>query len=147
MRRALSTVLVLVITALLGCFVRPFLTCNRVMASPEEKLMINDDRIRGKTLRWTWTEGIVKDTTHEHVFGTNGTVVWRVLNGPQEGHSAEEKEYSAAKVADDVSVVSYLAASGNTLTAVLNFRDKTMVGYASGAKNWYPMRGTFEVVK
>jgi hypothetical protein len=49
------------------------------------------------------------------------------------------------KVADQIYAVSYLAPSGFTLTVVLNFRDQSMVGFASGAKDWFPLRGTFEV--
>jgi hypothetical protein len=44
-------------------------------------------------------------------------------------------------------VVSYLAGSGFTLTVVLNFRDRSVVGFASGAKDWFTVRGTLEVVK
>jgi len=51
------------------------------------------------------------------------------------------------EVADEICAVSYLAGSGFTLTVVLNFRDHRMVGYASGAKEWFPVGGTFEVVK
>jgi hypothetical protein len=40
-----------------------------------------------------------------------------------------------------------LAGSGFTLTVVLNFRDHRVVGFASGAKEWFPVRGTLEVVK
>jgi len=105
------------------------------------------DRLRGRTLRWTWTEGPTAGWTHEHVFNEDSTVVWRFIEGPQKGQSAHEKEYAAVKVADDVCVVSYLAASGYTLTVVLNFKDKRMVGFASGEKAWYPGKGTFEVIK
>lgn len=106
------------------------------------------NRIRGKTLRWTWTEGPVAGTTHEHDFHQDGTVEWRVVDGPQAGHSAREKAYAAIKVADDVYLVSYLAASGYTLTVALNLRDGTMVGIASNSEAWYPEgRGTFEVVE
>jgi len=104
------------------------------------------DPIRGRTLRWTWTEGPTAGTTHEHVFGEDGSVVWRVIEGPQKGKSAQEKEYAVVRVADDVYAVSYLAASGYTLTVVLNFKDKRMVGFASGEKAWYPGKGTFEVL-
>ncbi|HEY7635521.1 MAG TPA: hypothetical protein VH763_08260 [Gemmatimonadales bacterium] len=38
-----------------------------------------------------------------------------------------------------------LQAPGFTLTVVLNFRNHQMVGFASGAKEWYPVGGTFEV--
>ncbi len=105
------------------------------------------DPIRGKTLRWTWTEGPVAGTTHEHVFHEDGTVTWRVVSGPQAGHSATEDEYALLQVAEDIYAVSYLAASGYTLTVILNFRDNTMVGFASGAEEWYPLKGEFEVVE
>lgn len=50
------------------------------------------------------------------------------------------------KVADGIYAVSYLAASGYTLTVVLNFHTRKMVGFASSAKEWHPVQGTFEVV-
>jgi hypothetical protein len=103
--------------------------------------------IRGKTIRLTWTEGPTKGATHEHVFHADGTVEWRALEGSQKGDMTKERpEYGAMKVADGVYAVSYLAGSGYTLTVVLNFQEKRMVGFASGAKEWYPVRGTFEVV-
>ena len=43
-------------------------------------------------------------------------------------------------------LVSYLAASGYTLTVVLNFSDRQLIGVASSAKEWFPVRGTFAVV-
>jgi hypothetical protein len=46
----------------------------------------------------------------------------------------------------DVCLVSYLAGSGYTLTVALDFRSHRVVGVASGAKEWFPVRGTFEVV-
>ena len=104
--------------------------------------------IRGKTIRLTWTEGPTKGATHEHVFHEDGTVEWRSTDGPTKGNTAKEKpEYGAMKVADGIYVVSYLAGSGYTLTVVLNFQEGRMVGFASGAKEWYPVQGTFEVVE
>ncbi len=115
------------------------------------------DEVRGKTMRWTWTEGPTKGATHEHVFHEDGTVEWRGVDAPQEGAPPGEKneekaaptaKYAAIRVTDEVCVVSYLATeSGYTLTVVLNFRDNSMVGFASGAKEWFPVQGTFEVVK
>jgi hypothetical protein len=112
--------------------------------------------IRGKTIRFTWTEGPTKGTTHEHVFHDDGTVEWRdtkpqknrAPNKPQKDTSASEKpKYGAIRVADDIYAVSYLAASGYTLTVVLNFGDNRLAGFASSSKEWYPVQGTFEVVK
>lgn len=103
--------------------------------------------VRGKTIRFTWTDGATKGKTHEHVFHRDGTVEWHDA-GSEASHTAGEKaEYAAVKVAKDIYVVSYLAPSGYTLTAVLNFRDRRLVGFASGAKEWYPVEGTFEVVQ
>jgi hypothetical protein len=114
------------------------------------------DAIRGKTIRLKWTEGPTKGKTHEHVFHEDGTVEWHEPGGgakpsgagSQKGASPKERpEYGATKVADEIYVVSYLAASGFTLTVVLNFRDRSVAGFASGAKDWFPVRGTLEVVK
>ena len=91
--------------------------------------------LSGKTVRWTWTEGPTKGTTNEHVFNEDGTVTWSVIEGPSKGRSSTEKEYAVWKITDDVLAVSYLAQSGYTLTVILNFRDNTMVGFASEPGN------------
>jgi hypothetical protein len=111
--------------------------------------------VRGKTIRLTWTEGPTKGTTHEHVFHQDGTVEWHDVapakgqsDKPQKGAAPKEKpNYAALPVADEIYAVSYLASSGYTLTVVLNFRDRRMVGFASSSKEWHPVQGTFEVVK
>lgn len=115
------------------------------------------DAVRGKTIRLKWSEGPTKGKTHEHVFHEDGTVEWRESDGSEKAPPAgssqkrppakERAHYGATKVADEIYAVSYLAGSGFTLTVVLNFRDHSMVGFASGAKDWFPVRGTFEVVK
>jgi hypothetical protein len=105
------------------------------------------EAIRGKTIRLTWTEGPTQGTTHEHVFHQDGTVEWRDAHGPGKGDAAKERPvYAAMEAADGVFAVSYLASSGYTLTVVLNFRDRKMVGFASSAKDWHPVRGRFEMV-
>lgn len=103
-------------------------------------------RIRGTTMRWTWTAGPTAGTTHEHVFNEDGSMTWRVLDGPKSGKSGREKEYAAEMVSDDVGVVSYLADSGYTITMALNFDNAGMVGFASNAKEWMPVKGMFDVV-
>ena len=70
------------------------------------------DPNRGRTLRWTCGQGPTACRTHEHVFNENGAVIWRVVEGPRKDETAQENESAAANVADDVYVVSYLAASG-----------------------------------
>ena len=46
---------------------------------------------------------------------------WRILDGPGKGASAQEKQYAAVQVSENVHAVSYLGKSGHTLTVVLNF--------------------------
>lgn len=117
---------------------------------------IRDPAIRGKVIQFKWTEGPTKGTTHEHTFHEDGTVEWRDAEqaeaprsggGPPQRGTPEKPVYAAIEVAEQAYLVSYLAASGYTLTVVLNFRDKQLIGFASGAKEWFPIRGTFEVIE
>lgn len=112
---------------------------------PDDRLA---NRIAGKTLRFTWSDGPTKGDTHEHVFHPDGSVEYhKVSDSAQKGKPTREKKYAAVKVTGDVYAVSYLAASGFTLTTVLNFDDHTIVGFASNDKQWFPVKGTFEEVK
>jgi molybdenum cofactor biosynthesis protein MoaF len=106
--------------------------------------------IRGKTISFQWTGGPTQGKTHVHDFHEDGTVEWRDAGTPKKADQGdnpakERVEYAAVKVADGIYVVSYLAPSGFTLTVVLNFHDSRIVGFASGAKEWHPVQGTFEV--
>jgi hypothetical protein len=78
--------------------------------------------VRGKTIRMMWTAGPTKGSTHEHVFHQDGTVEW---------YDPGTRKSSA----------------GYTLTLVLNFREKTRVGFASSSNDWHPVQGTFQVVQ
>ena len=51
------------------------------------------------------------------------------------------------KIGDSVYAVSYLGSSGYTLTVVLNFADMSAVSFASNEKDWFPARGSFEMVE
>jgi hypothetical protein len=115
--------------------------------------------IRGTTMRWAWTEGPTKGMVHEHVFHEDGTVEWhdagsappkmpsKKVEGAHESTRPERAPYAAFEVTPEVFAVSYLSpSSGFTLTVVLNFATGQLVGVASGGKDWFPLRGTFEVV-
>jgi hypothetical protein len=109
--------------------------------------------VRGKTIRFVWLEGPTKGKTHEHVFHADGTVEWRdAAAGGGKGSAPEGKgtppervPYTAMEAAADVYLVSYLAKSGFTLTVVLDFKTKKLVGIASGGTTWEPLDGRFEV--
>jgi hypothetical protein len=120
--------------------------------------------VRGKTIRFAWTDGPTKDRAYDHVFREDGSVEWRDADAPQEaatqadgatgdsvanGVAATNKprvEYAAVRITDDVCLVSYQSKEGYTLTVALNFADHAITGFASGAKEWHPVRGTFTVV-
>ena len=105
------------------------------------------DPITGKTIRFIWTDGPTKGATHEHVFNADGSVDYRkVSDGSAEGKMTHEKKYGAARLTDQVYVVSYLASSGFTLTVAIDFAGDGIVGFASNDKQWFPVKGTYEVV-
>ena len=80
--------------------------------------------IRGKTIRFVWTEGPTKGKTHEHVFHPDGTVTWSDADASEAASPKEKPPYAANRITDDIYAVSYLAPSGYTLTVVLNFGDQ-----------------------
>lgn len=63
------------------------------------------------------------------------------------GGSGDEKKYAAERIGDDVYAVSYLAASGHTLTVVMNLKDKRAVGFGSNDKEWFAVHGTIDGVQ
>jgi hypothetical protein len=121
-----------------------------------------DDPVRGKKMRWAFTDGPTAGSTYEHTFSRSGTVTFKAVGGPdgakpakgasagkkpaktKKGGRPEAPKYAAMRAADDAYAVSYLSSSGYTLTVVLNFKDHTMVGFASNDKQWFPVKGTFE---
>jgi hypothetical protein len=109
--------------------------------------------IRGKTMLFTWNDGPTKGKTYEHVFHQDGTVDFHAAGESPKGASqpgaqpaGDKPEYAAEKLTDGLYAVSYLSPQGYTLTTVLNFDDHRMVGFASSAKDWFPVHGTFEVL-
>ncbi|MGH9906960.1 MAG: hypothetical protein ACRD8U_15425, partial [Pyrinomonadaceae bacterium] len=73
--------------------------------------MDTGDHIRGKIIRFAWTEGPTKGQTHELVFSKEGTVTWGAAGSAKKGDSAKEREraeYGALKVADDSYLVSFM---------------------------------------
>ena len=105
------------------------------------------DSLYGKTLQWTFTDGPMAGSTYQHTFHKNGSVDFRAVEGSRAGEPTHEKHAAAVKVTDDVFVVSYLGATGYTLTVTLNFQDMTMIGFASNEKEWLQQRGTFELLE
>lgn len=106
------------------------------------------ERIRGRTLRFAWTDGPTAGKTHEHRFHTDGTVEWRAVDASTPSApkaSIEERPaYFAADVGSDACFVSYLSSSGFTLSLVVDFGTRAIVGVASNERQWVPVRGRLE---
>ena len=116
------------------------------------------DRVRGKTVRLSWTEGPTKGTTQAHHFFADGTVEWHSdesgkdatqahAKGDEANKKPERPAYMGVDVDKNVCIVSYLSKSGYTLTVALNFADSSILGVASNEKTWFPVRGTFELAE
>lgn len=103
------------------------------------------DPLAGRTIKWTFDDGPMAGTSVEHSFNADGTVTWTFLDGEYRGASKREKSYAAVKVSERTWAVSYLAASGHTLTVVLNLDDGRAYAFASNDKSWESMRGRFEL--
>src|SRR5262249_17012915 len=95
------------------------------------------DPIRGRTFRCRWANGPTANMAQEHVFHLNGSLEWRLLDGPDEGRSAKELTYAVLPVADDVYLVSYRTRAGQTLTAALNFRTRELAAVTASQDDWY----------
>ena len=104
----------------------------------------SQDEVRGKTLRFNWTDGPTKGATHEHVFHEDGTVEWRSAGGGAK-QQGERVRFADERLADGIRLVSYLSKSGYTLTVALNFQSRSIVGVASNDSQWMPVHGRLEV--
>jgi hypothetical protein len=38
--------------------------------------------LSGKSIRWTFADGPMAGTTFEHLFDDDGSVTWRIVDGP-----------------------------------------------------------------
>jgi len=104
------------------------------------------DSLSERTIKWMFDDGPMAGVTFDHEFAGDGSVTWRIVDGPMKGASKREKSYAAVRVNTTTWAVSYLAASGHTLTVVLSLDDGRAVGFASDNSSWVPMHGRFEFV-
>ncbi len=102
----------------------------------------------GRTQRWKFSDGPTAGKTYEHTFDRDGTVTWREVGGAAKETPSTEKRpgtrYAAFEVAPGLHLVSYLSESGFTLTVLVNTNTGQLHGFASSAKEWYPLTGTLE---
>jgi hypothetical protein len=118
------------------------------MRSPagEEGISMKADPIRGKTIRWTFDDGVLANRTFEHVFGQDGSVTFRMLGGKTEAQPTRVDTCEVATLGADVDVISYLGPAGYTLTVVLDHRSGRIVASSSNEEELALQHGTFEEV-
>ena len=104
--------------------------------------------LAGRTQRWTFHDGPTAGKTYEHTFSPDGTVTFREVGGADQVKPGTGKQpgvrYAAFEVAPGLHLVSYLSESGYTLTVLVNTKNGQLHGFASSAKEWYPLTGTLE---
>jgi hypothetical protein len=103
--------------------------------------MVMQTDIRGETIRWSFDDGPTKGTVFEHTFNQDGSVSYR-MDGSNK--TTREDHYECVALGDAGYVVSYLAKSGWTLTAVLDEKDKSVTAIASNAQQLVVQHGHFE---
>ena len=108
------------------------------------------DPLAGRTFRWTFNDGPTAGKTYEHVFSTDGTVVFREANAAPQGAPTGEQQpgakYASFQIAPNTHLVSYLSNTG-TAQCRDESRHKQLHGFASNDKEWHPVKGTVDVVK
>ena len=104
--------------------------------------------LAGQTLRWKFEGGPTGDNGYEHTFFPDGTVTYRMLGADATAGAKKEApkkksgvRYASFPVAPDMHLVSYLGDNGYTLTVLVDFKRARVHGFASSAKEWYPLAG------
>jgi molybdenum cofactor biosynthesis protein MoaF len=104
--------------------------------------------LAGRTQRWKFDDGPAAGKTYEHTFYPDGTVTFREVGGTSTEKPGAEKRptirYAAFETAPGLHLVSYLSESGYTLTVLVNTNNGRLHGFASSAKEWYPLTGTLD---
>ena len=100
--------------------------------------------ITGHTLRWKFADGPMAGRSFDHTFSRNGNVAFREVDSDPNAKPNVADQYEVASLGQDVHAVSYLAASGYTLTVVLDYKTLKLVAFASNAKSLIMQQGTFE---
>ena len=97
--------------------------------------------LRGETIRWTFDDGPTKGKAFEHTFNKDGSVSYKMEGSDKVTREDKVEVIDAGK---DVRVVSYLASSGWTLTAILDEKAHTVTALASNDKQMVVQHGHFE---
>ncbi len=107
---------------------------------------MSNDALRGRTIRWTFTDGPMANRTFEHAFAEDGTVTFKPIQPGSPTVPSQPVKYQSASIGDGVWAVSYLGDSGYTLSAILDYRTHELAAFASNEKELALQHGTFRTV-
>jgi hypothetical protein len=103
--------------------------------------------ISGKTIRWTFDDGVMAKKSFDHTFNDDGSLTFMMLKADSDQKDLEKstriEKYEVATLGTDVTVVSYLVPHGFTLTVAMNMKSKKLVAFSSNDKGVEVQRGTF----
>jgi hypothetical protein len=103
--------------------------------------------ISGKTIRWTFNDGVMAGKSFDHTFNDDGSLTFKMLNADSDkkdlGKSTRIEKYEVATLGTDVTVVSYFVPHGFTLTVAMDMKTKKLVAFSSNDKGVSVQHGTF----
>jgi hypothetical protein len=97
--------------------------------------------LQDKTLRFHFSNGVMKDKDFDHTFHKDGTVEW----GPAGGKKSRNRNAAITRISDSVYVASYMSDQGYTLTSTFDLDTGKLVSFASDGKEWSKQEGTVTV--
>jgi hypothetical protein len=101
------------------------------------------DPLKGKSLRWSYSDGPLKGKQFEHEFTHDGKVAWKMA-GDAKPSADSSASYHFERINDGVYSFSYLSAHGYTLTTVVDERSGSIVSFASNEKELVVQHGRIE---
>ena len=105
------------------------------------------DPIRGKTIRWTFTDGVMKNKSFDHTFNDDGSLTFMMQNHGLYTNDickvTRIVKYVVATLGADVTIVSYFVPHGYTLTVAMDMKTKKLVAFSSNDKGVEVQHGTF----
>jgi hypothetical protein len=102
--------------------------------------------ITGHSLRLKFSDGPMAGKAFDHTFSRNGNIAFREVDGDPNAKAGNAQQYHVASVGQDVHVISYLSATGHTLTVVLDYKSMKLVAFASDATSIIMQQGSFELL-
>lgn len=101
----------------------------------------------GKSIRWSFNDGVMANKSFDHTFNDDGSVTFKMVSPGSDtkdsGKSTRIDKCEVATIGADVTVVSYMVPHGYTLTVAMDMKSKKLVAFSSNDKGVEVQHGTF----